>query len=160
MTILTPDKENALYVAGLSLPIMDDNPDYPALVIGNFILGGGGLSSRIADRLRQKDGLSYGARSILRREPARSQSRPGRSTRSITRSTSPRLFRPLTKSCVRLLNDGVMAAELEGAKNGYLQQQQQHAHERYGNYRCAYRKICSWGGQCSSRPTSSKRSRT
>ncbi len=75
-TILTPDKDNAIYLAGLSLPIKDNNPDYPALVVGNFILGGGGLSSRIADRLRQKDGLSYGAGSSLSRQPARSPSRP------------------------------------------------------------------------------------
>ena len=69
MTILTPDKENAVYLAGLSMPIKDDNPDYPALLVGNFILGGGGLSSRIADRLRQKDGLSYGAGSMLGASP-------------------------------------------------------------------------------------------
>src|SRR5208337_677703 len=55
-TILTPDKDNAVYLAALSLPMRDDNPDYPALLVGNFILGGGGLSSRIANRLRQKDG--------------------------------------------------------------------------------------------------------
>ena len=75
-TVATPDKENAVYLAGLSLPIKDDNPDYPALVIGNFILGGGGLSSRIADRLRQKGGLSYTRDVDVRRQPARSASRP------------------------------------------------------------------------------------
>ena len=64
-TIATPDKENAVYLAGLSLPIKDDDPDYPALLVGNFILGGGGLSSRIADRLRQKGGLSYTAMSMF-----------------------------------------------------------------------------------------------
>ena len=74
-TILTPDKENAIYLAGLSLPIKDDDPDYPALLMGNFILGGGGLSSRIADRLRQKGGLSYGA-GRCSRQPARSPRRP------------------------------------------------------------------------------------
>ena len=42
-TIATPDKENAAYMAGLSMPIKDDHPDYPALLAGNFILGGGGL---------------------------------------------------------------------------------------------------------------------
>ena len=43
----------------------DDDPDYPALVMGNFILGGGSLSSRLADRVRQKEGLSYGVGSFI-----------------------------------------------------------------------------------------------
>ncbi len=57
----------------LSLPMKDNDPDYPALVVGNFILGGGGLSSRIADRLRQKGGLSYTAMSIFAGSPIDSQ---------------------------------------------------------------------------------------
>ena len=51
------------------MPIKDDHPDYPALLAGNFILGGGGLSSRIADRLRQKGGLSYTAMSMFQASP-------------------------------------------------------------------------------------------
>ena len=46
-------------VAGL-LKIRDDDPQYPALEVGNEILGGGVLNSRLATRIRQKDGLSYG----------------------------------------------------------------------------------------------------
>src|SRR5262249_49510758 len=68
-TIVTPDKANANYLAGMSLPIGDEHPDYPALVVGNFILGGGSLSSRLGDRLRQKDGLSYGAGSTFVANP-------------------------------------------------------------------------------------------
>ena len=55
-----PDKANATYTAGLVLPLKDDDPDYPALVIANFILGGSTLSSRLGDRIRQQEGLSYG----------------------------------------------------------------------------------------------------
>ena len=58
--IETPDKPNAIIFAELSVPIGDDDPDYPALVLGNYLLGGGFLSSRLAERIRQKDGLSYG----------------------------------------------------------------------------------------------------
>src|SRR5208337_4629446 len=47
-TISTPDKANASYFAGLTLEMKDSDPDYPALVAGNYILGGGALSSRIA----------------------------------------------------------------------------------------------------------------
>ncbi len=71
-TIMTPDKANACYFAGLTLPMKDSDPDYPALVAGNYILGGGSISSRIADRLRQKGGLSYTAAANFARQPTRS----------------------------------------------------------------------------------------
>ena len=75
-TILTPDKANASYFAGLTVEMKDSDPDYPALVIGNYILGGGAISSRIADRLRQKGGLSYSAAVELLGQPARSPGQP------------------------------------------------------------------------------------
>lgn len=56
----TPDKANAFFVAAMNFEFRDDNPDYPALVLGNFMLGGGFLNSRLATRIRQKEGLSYG----------------------------------------------------------------------------------------------------
>ena len=59
-SVETPDKSNAFFVAGYNFEMRDDNPDYPALVIGNYMLGGGFLNSRLAVRIRQKDGLSYG----------------------------------------------------------------------------------------------------
>src|SRR5262249_61952820 len=58
-SIETPDKANAVLVAGLNLSIRDDDPDYPALTLGNYMLGGG-INSRLFRRIRQKEGLSYG----------------------------------------------------------------------------------------------------
>ena len=58
--INTPDKANAMFFASLPLQINDSHPDYAAMVIGNFMLGGGFLNSRLATRIRQKEGLSYG----------------------------------------------------------------------------------------------------
>lgn len=58
--IETPDKANAFFVSSYNFEFRDDNPDYPALVLGNFMLGGGFLNSRLATRIRQKEGLSYG----------------------------------------------------------------------------------------------------
>src|SRR6185437_7255438 len=63
--IITPDKANATFTAGLLFPLRDDDPDYPALLMGNYILGGGTLSSRLGDRIRQKEGLSYGVTSSV-----------------------------------------------------------------------------------------------
>jgi zinc protease len=64
-TLATPDKPNAVYLSAGALKLRDDNADYPALVIGNTILGGGFLNSRLATRIRQQDGLSYGVGSQL-----------------------------------------------------------------------------------------------
>src|SRR5262249_32394725 len=43
----TPDKANAFFLAGMNLSLRDDDPDYPALVLGNHMLGGGFLNSRL-----------------------------------------------------------------------------------------------------------------
>ncbi len=58
--INTPDKANANFVAGYGYNMRNDHPDYPALTIGGYMLGGGFLNSRLATRIRQKEGLSYG----------------------------------------------------------------------------------------------------
>ena len=58
--IETPDKANAIMFATQRLRMRDDDDDYPALVVGNYMLGGGFLNSRLAVRIRQNEGLSYG----------------------------------------------------------------------------------------------------
>lgn len=42
-----------------------DDPDYIALYVGNFVLGGGGFVSRITEEVRQKRGLAYSAASYF-----------------------------------------------------------------------------------------------
>lgn len=65
-TINTPDKTNAMMLAGMNLNISRKNPDYPAVAMANELLGGGAfLSSRIPQRLRENEGMSYGAGSFL-----------------------------------------------------------------------------------------------
>src|SRR5262249_21583564 len=67
--ILTPDKANAVFVAGLPLALRETDADFAALRLGNFIFGGSTLSSRLGNRIRQKEGLSYGATSSLAASP-------------------------------------------------------------------------------------------
>lgn len=57
--LITPDKANAIFLAQQSFKLRDDDPDYPAMEISNYLMGGGFLSSRLSTRIRQKDGLSY-----------------------------------------------------------------------------------------------------
>ena len=100
----------------------DDHPDYPAVLTGNFILGGGGLSSRLADRLRQKGGLSYTAMSMFQ-----AGSLDARADLLILAIYNPKnrdkIVTGVDEELERLVRDGVTAAELARARVGYLQQQ-------------------------------------
>jgi zinc protease len=119
-SILTPDKANANYLAGLTIAMDDQDPDYPALVLGNFIFGGGSLSSRLGDRVRQKEGLSYGVGSSF---TAGTEDKVGRLT--INAICNPgnigKVESAVYEELNRLLKDGVTTDELEKAKQAWLQ---------------------------------------
>ncbi|MFN8710462.1 MAG: insulinase family protein, partial [Planctomyces sp.] len=117
----TPDKANAAYFAAMTLAMRDDHPDYPALAIGNFILGGGGLSSRLANRVRQKEGLSYTVQSALQASPI-----DERSVFYIFAISNPensaRVHTVIQEEIGMLLKDGVKDDEFQNAKTGYLKE--------------------------------------
>jgi zinc protease len=119
-SIDTPDKANATYIAGVAFPLRDDDPDYPALVMGNYIFGSGALSSRLGDRIRQKEGLSYGVSSSLVVSPW-----DKRATLTITAICNPQNMSRVEvcakEELDRLLKDGVTREELAQAKQGYLE---------------------------------------
>jgi zinc protease len=60
IVIETPDKANAIFLAQQNLELTDTDPDYAALVLAGYMIGGGVLNSRLARRIRVQDGLSYG----------------------------------------------------------------------------------------------------
>jgi len=121
--INTPDKANAAYFAAMTLPMKDSHPDYPALAIGNFILGSGGLSSRLADRVRQKDGLSYTVQSNL--QASAIDERTSFYIFAISNpANSAKLHEAIQEELKRLVVDGITQEELDQAKEGYLQSQQ------------------------------------
>mgnify|MGYP000816136521 FL=1 len=61
IVIDTPAKENAVLLARVDFKANLEDKASPAMVTADWILGGGtGLSNRLVDRLRQKEGLSYG----------------------------------------------------------------------------------------------------
>ncbi|HEX8952949.1 MAG TPA: pitrilysin family protein [Polyangia bacterium] len=62
--IQTPDKQMAMIGVGGSFQLRDDDADFPAMQIADFLFGES-PSSRLFERLRQKEGLSYGAGSML-----------------------------------------------------------------------------------------------
>lgn len=121
--IATPDKANAVLYGGAQIAMRDDDPDYPALFIGNYILGGGSLSSRLADRIRQREGLSYGVGSSLTAHPI-----DLRTNLTLFAITNPqnrdRLITVMREEIEKILAEGVSPNELEAAKQGYLQSEQ------------------------------------
>ena len=62
--IYTADKKMAIVGAGLNVEMRDDDPEYAALHVANHVLGSS-AKSRLLNRLRQKEGLSYGAGSFF-----------------------------------------------------------------------------------------------
>jgi zinc protease len=121
----TPDKENGFYIAAMNLQLRDDDADYPALYVANYIFGGGsGLNSRLMSRIRQKDGLSYGGGSGL---SAGSFDRVG--SFSISAIAAPqnlaKVDAAVGEELARMLKDGFTDEELARAKSGLLQQRMQ-----------------------------------
>ncbi|HUH40740.1 MAG TPA: insulinase family protein, partial [Castellaniella sp.] len=62
--IPTPGKANASYLATQPLKLQDTDPRYPALMLANYLLGGS-ENSRLWQRVRVQDGLSYSVGSML-----------------------------------------------------------------------------------------------
>ena len=121
--IRTPDKANAAWIGMMTLPVRDDDPDFAALEIGNFILGSGGLSSRLGDRVRQNEGLSYGIQSGL--QPSAVDRRTAFFIFAISNPQNVRkVDAAIREELARLLKDGITEDELAAAKSGYLQEQQ------------------------------------
>ncbi|MCA9194728.1 MAG: insulinase family protein [Planctomycetales bacterium] len=121
-TIQTPDKENAVYVASQHFELSDSSPNHAELVLGNFVLGGGSLSSRLGTRVRQQDGLSYGVGSMVS-----ASSRDERTELSLFAIANPdnkdRLLASIEEVFRHFAEHGMTGDELARAKDGYLQQQ-------------------------------------
>jgi zinc protease len=103
----------------LLLPgIMRDNPDYFPLIIMNDILGGGGFTSRIVNRVRSEEGLAYSASSsfpggvyFAYAFTAGFQSK----SRSVAYATSI-----VIEEMKRIAAEPVTPEELENAKKGFI----------------------------------------
>lgn len=120
--INTPDKANAMYFAVTSFPMKDDDPDYPALLMGNYIYGGGALANRLGNRVRQKEGLSYGVRSGL--SVSSLDNRSIFYTYAICNPANMTRVKAAIREELDLLRaKGVTAEELASAKQGWLQSQ-------------------------------------
>ena len=120
-TVATPDKENAVFLARQNIDMRDDDADFAALYVANYILGGGaGFDSRLAARIRQKEGLSYGVGSDL---SVGSQDRAGSwSAYAIAAPANiAKVEAAFREELARALKEGFTEPEVAAAKSGIMQ---------------------------------------
>jgi zinc protease len=112
--IETPDKENAQFSAGLRLRLRDSDPDYPALLLANYMFGGG-LSSRLPDRVRNREGLSYSVGSGFT-APVEGDAAAFSASAIANPANVPKVEASFMDELTRTLRAGFTASELAAAK--------------------------------------------
>ena len=90
-----------------------DDPDFFALTVGNYILGGGGFVSRLYEEVRQKRGLSYSVYSYFSPALHAGAFAIGLQTRPDQAAQAVAVSREVLAQFVR---DGPTQAELDAAK--------------------------------------------
>lgn len=121
-SIETPDKQNAVFFAGIRINLDNNDPDYPAMVLGNFMLGGGFINSRLATRIRQKDGLSYGISSGFT-AASEDKNASFRVNAIAAPQNVAKVEAAFKEEMEKALKDGFTAEEVTAAKSGWLQNQ-------------------------------------
>ena len=109
------DKANAMAYGALLLPVNDDHPDYPALRIAAHVLGASGFDSRLLTRLRQKEGLSYGAGAWINASSFEENSQLGMAAIFAPEGRA-RVEAAFNDELARFVRDGITQAELDTAK--------------------------------------------
>ena len=98
----------------------DDDIDYAPTWVGNYILGGGGLSSRLANRIRQKEGLSYGVGSGFTADPL-DKVAGFQGFAIYAPENVDKLEKAFKEEMQKLVNEGITQAELDDAKKSIAQ---------------------------------------
>ena len=114
----TPDKANAVFQAGLNLRLRDDDADYPALALADYLLGGS-ADSRLWRRIREQEGLSYSVSSWLSAGSIDSVGEFGVSAIYAPQNRA-RIESEIMDVLQQALRDGFGDAEVAEAKKGYL----------------------------------------
>ena len=108
-----PDLTQATIAVG-TLGIAKKDPDYINLVLGNYVLGGGGFSSRLMKTIRSKGGKTYHASSRFSAGRTKGPFMAFTYTRNQEMANTLKM---LLDEIAKICKEGVTAEELQAAKN-------------------------------------------
>jgi len=114
----TPDKQNAAMSVVLPIALSDHEPDYPAFMLANHLLGAGG-DSRLWNRIREKEGLSYNVYSTVQWNSIEPNSQ-WVAAAIFAPQNRDKVERAFREEIDRVLAQGFTQAEFESGKKGLL----------------------------------------
>ena len=117
------DKPNAVYLRTRAIEMNEDDPDYPALALAMRAFGGN-AGSRVSKRLREQDGLTYGAYATVNVDR---EVRHGAITlRAIHAPDNlPRIEAALQEELARARSEGFTEEELDAVREAWAQRRAQ-----------------------------------
>lgn len=123
-SIKTPDKKNAFTTGSLSFECSQYDEDYAALQMAGTIFGGGFLNSRIANRLRQQDGVSYGAGGGVGVDGNKDDKNSSMYIYAIyAPDNAAKVQQGFKEEIARFIEGGITEEELQNAIKGWVQAQ-------------------------------------
>jgi zinc protease len=117
-----PDKTSAFIYAVTPHNMDQQDPDYPAMVLADRIIGGD-EKSRLWVRIREREGLSYGVNSNFRAGP---QEKYGvfAAVASVKPENTDKVEAAFKDEIGKVMSGGFTAEEVTFAKNAFLQERQ------------------------------------
>jgi zinc protease len=97
--------------------ISRQDPDYFPLLVGNYILGGGGFVSRLTNEIREKRGLAYSVYSYFQALDAAGPFQMGMQTK---REQTEQALTLLRQTLADFVAEGPNETELQAAKNNLI----------------------------------------
>jgi zinc protease len=120
--VITPDKKNAFTIGMLSAKTTETDEDNAALQVAGTIFGGGFLNSRVATRLRQQDGVSYGAGAQVSIDSDPDDKKSSLFIYAIyAPMNAEKVQIGFKEELERFIADGITQEELDSAVNGWVQ---------------------------------------
>ncbi len=95
-----------------------NDPDYPAIVLASYMFGEP-ITSRISDRIRNREGLSYGANARIT-VPAEGDSALLSGTVSLNPAVGPKVESSFVDELKKVYDKGFTSDEVAAAKKAYL----------------------------------------
>jgi zinc protease len=119
--IETPDKANSRIDAAMLIAMLPTDPDYPAMVLANYVLGGT-ITGRVPDRIRNREGLSYSVRTTITTPQAGNALRFGFFAIA-NPGNMPKAEASYLDELRKTMKDGFNETEVTAGKKAYLDSQ-------------------------------------